>query len=149
MIEESLAEARDRFGLRVIEFSVLGDHLHPLLVEADSKEALSRGMKGLCVRLAKALNTVMSRRGSVFADHYHSRVLGSPTEVVKALAYVLGNAKHHYGQEGPDRFSSSSYDPPRGGAASRSAELASSVGWRKAPHIPECLLARAAAMVRP
>src|SRR5438876_1449634 len=39
---------------RLIEFSVLGNHLHRLhlLVEADSSLALSRGMQGLNVRFA-------------------------------------------------------------------------------------------------
>ena len=50
IVEDCFAGARDRFGLRVIEFSVLGNHLH-LVVEADSDLALSRGMQGLGVPL--------------------------------------------------------------------------------------------------
>ena len=99
VIEASLASARERFGLRVIEFTVLGNHLH-LVVEADNDEALSRGMQGLNIRIAKALNRLMDRKGHVFADHYHSRLLRSPTELVNAIAYVLGNAAHHYGESG-------------------------------------------------
>src|SRR5438132_3048121 len=38
-------------------------------------ESLSRGMQGLGVRIAKALNKLMQQHGSVFADHYHSRLL--------------------------------------------------------------------------
>jgi putative transposase len=114
-IEECLADARGRLGLRVIGFSVLGNHLH-LLVEADSSAALSRGMQGLGVRIAKALNRVMRRRGSVFADHYHSQLLGSPTQLVNAIAYVLGNHAHHYGGSPEnDRFSSAAYDAERRG----------------------------------
>jgi len=94
IIEDCFAGARDRFGLRVIEFSVLGNHLH-LVVEADSDLALSRGMQGLGVRIARALNRLMKRRGRVFEDHYHSRLLGSPTQLVNAIAYVLGNHAHH------------------------------------------------------
>ena len=52
IVEDCFAGARDRFGLRVIEFSVLGNHLH-LVVEADSDLALSRGMQGLGVRIAR------------------------------------------------------------------------------------------------
>ncbi len=124
VIEECLADARGRFGLRVIEFSVLGNHLH-LLVEADSSAALSRGMQGLGVRIAKALNRVMRRRGSVFADHYHSQLLGSPTQLVNAIAYVLGNHAHHYGGSPEhDRLSSAAYDPAR-----RERVLAMPQGW--------------------
>ena len=113
-IEACFAAARGRLGLRIIEFSVLGNHLH-LLVEADSSEALARGMQGLGVRLAKALNRLMRARGRVFADHFHARLLRSPTELVRALAYVLGNAAHHFGggAANDDPYSSASCDRER------------------------------------
>lgn len=142
-IESCLEGARERFGLRVIEFTVLGNHLH-LLVEADSSVSLSRGMQGLCVRIAKALNRLMHRRGSVFEDHYHSRPLQSPTELMNALAYVLGNEAHHFGgTPGNDLFSSGTYD-----LSSRMRVLAAPVGWllrvgwRRAPRIPRWLTNR-------
>lgn len=95
-IRECFAAARGRFGLRLVEFNVLGNHLH-LVVEADHNRALSRGMHGLAIRLAKALNAMAGRRGSVFADHYHSRLLTTPTELVRAIRYVIENDAHHYG----------------------------------------------------
>jgi len=121
VIEGCFAGAQERFGLRVIEFSVLGNHLH-LLVEAESDRTLSRGMQGLCVRIARALNRLMQRRGAVFDDHYHARLLRSPTELVNALAYVLGNHEHHYG---PSR----GIDPYSSLACARSTVLASPKTW--------------------
>jgi putative transposase len=106
VIRRCFAAARGRHGLRLVEFSVLSNHLH-LVVEADTSDSLSRGMQGLNVRLAKALNAVLDRTGNVFADHYHSRLLLSPTEVAWALRYVRGNAGHDYGETDPDFFSSS------------------------------------------
>src|SRR4051812_12284511 len=38
-VQQCLADALGRFGLRVIQFSVMGNHIH-LIVEADSSEAL-------------------------------------------------------------------------------------------------------------
>ena len=93
-IEDALREARERFGLRVIHYSVQGNHLH-LLVEADGVASLARGMQGLAIRLARALNRAARRRGTVFADRYHSRVLATRREVVNALRYVLQNFRHH------------------------------------------------------
>src|SRR5216683_1950185 len=104
-IRSAFAASRGRFGLRLIEFSVMGNHLH-LVVEADSNEALAQGMQGLNIRIAKALNRVMGRRGRVFADHYHARLLRTPAELVNAIGYVLGNAEHHYGNAGSDPYSS-------------------------------------------
>ena len=113
-----------RFGMRLIEFSIQGNHLH-LIIEADSNESLSRGMQGLCIRVAKSLNALMRRRGAVFADHYHSRLLGSPTELTNAIAYVLGNHRHHFGGEDrTDRFSSDALDGDL-----RMLVLARPVGW--------------------
>lgn len=77
-----------------LHFTIQHDHVH-LLVEADDSRALSRGLQGLGIRMAKALNRALGRRGTVFADRYHARILRAPTEVRNALAYVLGNhAKH-------------------------------------------------------
>ena len=121
LLRTCLVEARERFGMRLIEFSVLGNHLH-LIVEPDSHESLSRGMQGLSVRVAKALNRLMQREGSVLADHYHSRLLETPTELVNAIAYVLGNSAHHYGGD-------ASSDPFSSANCARGVLLVTPVGW--------------------
>jgi putative transposase len=138
LIEACLAGARGRFGLRVIEFSVLGNHLH-LLVEADSDIALSRGMQGLAIRIAKSLNRLMSQRGRVFADHYHSRLLRTPAELANAIAYVLGNHAHHFGgAPSGDRFSS--VGVRRELVLSHPRTWLLRRGWRRARRVPPWLL---------
>ncbi|HEY2032013.1 MAG TPA: hypothetical protein VGH20_22630 [Myxococcales bacterium] len=104
-IRQCFEAARGRLGLRLVEFSVLSNHFH-LIVEADDGRALSRGMQGLAIRVAKALNALAGRTGRVFADHYHSRLLTTPTELTRAIRYVVDNANHHYGDRGADIFSS-------------------------------------------
>jgi REP element-mobilizing transposase RayT len=80
---------------RVVHYSVQKDHIH-LLVEAKDRTALSRGMQGVGIRMAKALNRALGRqRGRVWADRYHDRVLRTPREVRHALAYTLQNARKH------------------------------------------------------
>jgi REP element-mobilizing transposase RayT len=98
---------RERFGFRLIHYSIQTNHVH-LLVEAEHSVALARGMQGLGVRIARALNRLWGRKGSVFDDRYHERILRTPREVRNALVYVLQNArKHgHRFQGGPDPFSS-------------------------------------------
>jgi putative transposase len=95
----------DRFGFRLVHYSVQGNHVH-LLVEANDRRALTRGMHGLGVRVARALNRVMGRKGKVLADRYHARILRTPTEVRRVREYLLNNALHHYGRVGPDPFTS-------------------------------------------
>jgi len=81
-------------GFRLLHYSVQATHLH-LLVEAEDRVALSRGMQGLLVRIARQLNRLWERRGTVFRDRYHEHVLRTPREVRHALAYVLMNGRRH------------------------------------------------------
>ena len=98
-IAPALAAARERFGFRLVHFSVQSNHLH-FVAEAEDGKALARGMQGLGVRVAKALNCALGRRGNVFADRYHAHALRSPREVAHAVAYVLRNAFIHAARAG-------------------------------------------------
>ena len=89
-------------SFRIVHFSVQSNHIH-LLVEAHDKGALSRGMAGLAIRLARSVNRALSRRGRVWSDRYHARALATPREVRHALVYVLMNwRKHVHGAKGID-----------------------------------------------
>ena len=102
----SIAAARRAFaagrggeGFRLVHYAIQADHLH-LLIEADDARALTRGMRGLSIRLARAVNRVFRRRGRVIAERYHARSLGTPREVRRALAYVLLQTRRHARQKG-------------------------------------------------
>lgn len=99
VVRSALTDGAERFGCRLIHFSVQKNHLH-LIVEPRDRRALSRAMKGLQVRIARRLNKHLDRRGTVFADRYHAHFLRSPRETRNALAYVLLNARKHAGQAG-------------------------------------------------
>lgn len=112
VIEAALWVGGDRFDVRIIHFSVQGNHLH-LIVEAPNRRALARAIQGLSIRIAKGLNRMMGRAGRVFDDRYHARILRTPTEVRHAIHYVLDNARKHATQRGTtysagfvDRYSS-------------------------------------------
>ena len=85
-----------RFGMRVVHYDFQSNHIH-LVVEAESKEALSRGMRSLNTSLAIAIKKVLGLvgRGKVFKGRYHMHVLKTPTEVKRALRYVIFNLAKH------------------------------------------------------
>jgi REP element-mobilizing transposase RayT len=118
------AIARDPLHFRVLHFSVQWDHVH-LVVEASDKAALSAGMRSLVIRIARAVNELLGRKGRLWADRWHGRDLASPREVRHALVYVLANfRKHAKARLGPgiDAFSSATkFDGWRG--FTESAEL--------------------------
>jgi putative transposase len=100
VIEASLRIGGDRFNVRVVRFSVQGNHIH-LLVEAPNPRALARAIQGLSIRVAKGLNRMMGCSGRVFDDRYHARVLRTPTEVRHTIHYVVDNARKHAGYVDP------------------------------------------------
>jgi len=99
VIAAALRKGGDRFDVRVVEFSVQGNHIH-LVVEAPNPRALARAIQGFSIRVAKGLNRMMGRKGRVFDDRYHARVLRTPTEVRHAIHYVLSNARKHAAERG-------------------------------------------------
>jgi hypothetical protein len=131
----------EREGFRLVHYSVQSNHLH-LIVEGSCRSTLSRGMQGVAIRMARALNRLWRRCGSVFADRYHDRILRSPREVWNALRYVLNNARKHgawSSRTRPDPLSSSSWfdgwrgrqpHPARSSPTARAHTWLLRIGWR-------------------
>lgn len=92
-VREALAAA-GRGTFRVLHFSVQRDHVH-LLVEADDGAALRAGLQGLAIRVARAVNRALRRKGKVWGARHHRRELDGPSEVRAALVYVLQNGRKH------------------------------------------------------
>jgi REP element-mobilizing transposase RayT len=106
-------------AFRIVHISVQRNHVH-LLVEADHKVALSRGMQSFQISAAKHLNRAVSlervrvarrrggaagrayvhamaqrRRGAVFPDRFHQEIIKTPKQARHTLAYVLNNWRKH------------------------------------------------------
>jgi REP element-mobilizing transposase RayT len=95
----------------LLHFSVQHDHVH-LIVEATDKRSLSSGVRSIAIRVARYVNELLSRRGRLWADRFHSRALKTPREVRNALVYVLANFRKHerrVKRSGIDPFSSGAW----------------------------------------
>ena len=84
---------------RVCHYAILDNHIH-LVVEADDRAALSRGMKGLKNRMTRAINKHWDREGTIFADRYHAREVASPRQARAVLLYVISNYRKHCAEQG-------------------------------------------------
>src|SRR5438132_5566786 len=70
------------------------DHVH-LIAEADTGRALSSGVRGLAIRIARVVNRALGRSGRIWGDRYHARALTTPRAVRNALVYVVTNFRKH------------------------------------------------------
>jgi len=98
-----------RDDVRITDFSCESNHMH-LVVEANGRVALGRGIQRFKSRLARRINRALGRRGALFADRYHARSLRTPREVRHVLRYVLNNARHHAADRGR-MFDPAWFDP--------------------------------------
>jgi REP element-mobilizing transposase RayT len=129
-----------RSWFRVLHYSLQSDHMH-LLVEADDKVSLERGLAGVAIRLARAINRVLRRKGHVWGDRYSAHMLSTPREVRDGFVYVLSNWKKHVaGAKGFDPCSSSAWfdgwkspPPPLEGESPvlPSQTTLARIGWRR------------------
>jgi len=128
-------------GFRIIHYSVQDDHIH-LIIEADDGPRLSRGMRGLTIRIARAVNGALGRRGPVWDDRYHARTLTTPRAVRHAIVYVLMNFKKHGTRGGEiDPCSSGAWfdewrarpttEPCTPSPVRRAQSWLAAVGWRR------------------
>jgi len=91
-IVEQLRLVKQR--VHVVHYSIQTNHLH-LMVEGHDRADLARQMKVLFSRIAFAVNRVALRAGKLFADRHHRHELRTPTEVRRALVYILFNDRKH------------------------------------------------------
>lgn len=84
-------------GLAVAHFAILSNHIH-LIVETE-KTLLSPVFQSFGISFSKRFNSHLKRSGAVFRERYHLHVLKTPTEVRRALAYVLTNEGKHHGRK--------------------------------------------------
>ena len=111
------------------------------MVEADAPTRRARGVQRLSIRMAKAINRVLRRRGRVWDGRYRAHMLRTPREVRHALLYVLQNfRKHISGARGLDRRSSAAWFEGWRSIAAESLDAApvvaartwlARIGWRR------------------
>ena len=87
-------------GFRIIHYSVQNDHIH-LIIEADDGVRLSAGVRGLAIRLARAINRALGRRGSVWDDRYRARDAAGCPECTRLRFNELQEASDGCGRNRP------------------------------------------------
>jgi REP-associated tyrosine transposase len=139
-VQLALAQT-SRSWFRVLHYSIQADHVH-LLVEANDKVALERGLAGVAIRVARAINRALRRKGHVWGDRYDAHALVTPREVRDGFVYVLMNWKKHEEEaKGHDPCSSAAWfdgwkspppPPPEGEPPVLPAQSSlARTGWRR------------------
>jgi putative transposase len=82
-----LAEARRRFGLRVLNYVVTSNHIH-LLVWDHGEGAIPNSLQLMAGRTAQEFNQRKGRKGAFWEDRYHATAVETDDHLIRCLVYM-------------------------------------------------------------
>ena len=103
-----LYQARQRYGLVVLNFVVTSNHIH-LLVEDQGKREISKSIQLLASRTAQEFNNRKSRVGAFWQDRYHATAIESDQHLVRCLRYIDLNMVRAGAVTHPSQWTHSGY----------------------------------------
>jgi len=82
-----LYEAKKRFGLVVLNYTVTSNHIH-LLVRDTGENVIPRSIQLIAGRVAQQYNQRKKRKGAFWEDRYHATAVDSGGHLFRCLVYV-------------------------------------------------------------
>lgn len=82
-----LAEARERYGLSVLDYVVTSNHVH-LLLRDTAPGVIARSMQLAAGRTAQEFNERVGRRGAFWEDRYHATAVETGVHLCRCIAYI-------------------------------------------------------------
>lgn len=82
-----LYEARRRYGLSVLNYTVTSNHIH-LLVRDTDEAAIPASLQLIAGRTAQAYNRRKGRPGAFWEDRYHATAIATDDHLWRCLVYI-------------------------------------------------------------
>lgn len=82
-----LFEARKRFGLCVLNYTVTSNHVH-LLVQDTTPQCIARSMQLVAGRSGQDYNERKNRQGAFWEDRYHATAIESDAHLHRCVVYL-------------------------------------------------------------
>jgi len=103
-----LYEAKKRFGLVVLNYTVTSNHIH-LLVKDTEKAVIPQSIQLIAGRVAQQYNQRKKRKGAFWEDRYHATAVDSGEHLFRCLVYVDMNMVRAGVVKHPSLWSTSGY----------------------------------------
>lgn len=103
-----LFEARKRFGLCVLNYTVTSNHIH-LLVRDQGRGEIAAGLQLIASQTAREYNRRKCRRGAFWEDRYHATCVDSESYLARCMVYIDLNMVRAGRVEHPEQWEVSGY----------------------------------------
>jgi len=108
IIKGAISDANERFGMRIVAYGI-DDSIILLMIEAANQPAITLGMQGLSIRIARRLNRELGRKGEVYSQRYHLQGLKTEEQARSAVMCIHWQRAWRLGDPwNVDRFTSAS-----------------------------------------
>ncbi len=81
-------EAKKRYGLCILNYIVTSNHIHLLVADDGSRDAIPRSMQLLAGRTGQEYNQRKKRKGAFWQDRYHATAVQSNSHLIKCMTYI-------------------------------------------------------------
>jgi len=82
-----LFEAKKRFGLCVLNYTVTSNHIH-LLVHDGKKDVIPKSIQLIAGRTGRDYNIRKNRKGAFWEDRYHATAVKTDAHLIRCMAYI-------------------------------------------------------------
>ncbi len=103
-----LYQAKMRFGLYVLNYTIMHNHIH-LLVYDNEAGVIPSSMQLIAGKTAQEYNRRHRRKGSFWEDRYHATAVASETHLFRCIVYIDLNAVRAGLVTHPSKWHSSGY----------------------------------------
>ena len=83
-----LYEAKKRYGLVILNYSVTSNHIHLLVVGDNERDVIPNSIKPIAGRTGQEFNQRKNRKGAFWVDRYHATAVESGDHLFKCLVYI-------------------------------------------------------------
>ena len=82
-----LLEAKKRFGLIVLDYTITSNHIHSLVYDGQVN-VIPKSIQLIAGRTGREYNQRKNRKGAFWEDRYHATAVETGTHLISCLAYI-------------------------------------------------------------
>jgi putative transposase len=83
-----LGEARKRFGVQILNYTVTSNHVHLLVKDSGDAKCISSAVQLVAGRTGQEYNQRKRRKGAFWEDRYHATAIESGEHLRRCLVYI-------------------------------------------------------------
>ncbi len=83
-----LFEAKRRYGLIILNYTVTSNHIHLLVLDEKGRDVIPDSIKLVAGRTGKEYNLRKKRKGNFWEDRYHVTAIENEQHLLKCLLYI-------------------------------------------------------------